>query len=375
MIPFNRPWIDSEEIRAVGLALSAGHVGGNGPITRRLQQNLAELLAVRQVLLTSSCTTALEMAMMLCLKPGDEVIMPSFSFVSTANSVIRAGGKPVFADINLDTHNLDPDSVEGAITPKTRAILPVHYGGQACPMHRLQELASSHGLIIIEDAAQALGSRYGGRFLGTLGLMGAYSFHATKNVLCGEGGAFITDDEELACKAEIILEKGTNRAEFLRGEVEKYSWQSVGGSFVLSDLLAAVLEVQVRKLDAIISARSKLWKRYSKELQPLVDSGKILLHRVEAEEEYNFHLFAFRTLAVPQAELLRELLRRGVEATFHFVPLHSSPYGRKHLPDQSSLPNTEAVASSLVRLPLYPGLTFAEQDRVIEALNDVYREA
>lgn len=373
MIPFNRPWIDNEEIEAVDLALSKGEVGGNGPLTRRLQKRLADLFGVRKVLLTTSCTTALEMAMMLFLEPGDEVIMPSFGFVSAANAVIRSGGRPVFADIDPDTYNLDPGSVEEAITPRTRVIFPAHYGGQACDMKRLQELTASRELTILEDAAQAFGSRWRERFLGTLGIMGAYSFHATKNLVCGEGGAFVTDDESLARRAEVVWEKGTNRVEFQRGEVDHYSWCDVGGSFVLSDLLAAVLEVQVGKLDAIISARRKRWERYEKELKPLAEGEKIRPHRVAVREEWNYHLFAFRTLAISQADLLRGLRQRGVEATFHFVPLHTSPYGRRYFPDQPALPQTEAVASSLVRLPLYPGLTVEEQDRVIEALNEAYR--
>lgn len=373
-VPFHRPSIGKEEEQAVVTALRAGALGGNGPITRRLQQHLADWLGVRQVLLTTSCTTALEMAMMLLgLKPGDEVILPSYSFVSTANAIIRAGGRPVFADIDPDTYNLDVEAVEQAVSPRTRAVLLIHYGGQGCDMDRFQALAATHQLSLVEDAAQAFGARYNACLLGTLGQMGAYSFHVTKNVVCGEGGAFVTDDEAIARRAEIIWEKGTNRSAFLRGEVDKYSWFDVGGSFVLSDLLAAVVEVQVQKLDTIIALRRQRWERYEKELGPLAAAGKIRLHRVEVPSEYNYHLFAFRTLAVPQAALIQELRRRGVEATFHFIPLHTSPYGRKHFPDQPALPHTDGVAASLVRLPLYPDLSVENHDRVVEAMYEVFK--
>lgn len=374
-VPFHSPFVGREEEQALVAALRAGALGGNGPITRRLQRRLAEGLGVRQVLLTTSCTTALEMAMMLLLEPGDEVVMPSFGYVTAANAVLRAGGRSVFTDIDPDTYNLDPDAVERAITPRTRVLFPTHYGGQASEMGRLGEIAEVHLLKIVEDAAQAVGSRYGDRPLGTLGDIGAYSFHVTKNLVCGEGGAFVTDDEALARRAEVIWEKGTNRSAFLRGEADKYSWCDVGGSFVLSDLLAALLEVQVERLDAIIAARRQRWERYAKELESLEMAEKIRLHKVEALSAFNFHLFAFRTLSVPQATLIGELRRRGVEATFHFVPLHTSPYGRKHFPDQPALPHTESVAASLIRLPLYPDLTAADQDRVIEAVSEVCQGA
>ncbi len=374
-VPFHSPFVGREEEQALVAALRAGALGGNGPITRRLQRRLAEWLGVRQVLLTTSCTTALEMAMMLLLEPGDEVVMPSFGYVTAANAVLRAGGRSVFTDIDPDTYNLDPDAVERAITPRTRVLFPTHYGGQASEMGRLGEIAEVHLLKIVEDAAQAVGSRYGDRPLGTLGDIGAYSFHVTKNLVCGEGGALVTDDEALARRAEVIWEKGTNRSAFLRGEADKYSWCDVGGSFVLSDLLAALLEVQVERLDAIIAARRRRWERYAKELESLEMAEKIRLHKVEALSAFNFHLFAFRTLAVPQATLIGELRRRGVEATFHFVPLHTSPYGRKHFPDQPALPHTESVAASLIRLPLYPDLTPADQDRVIEAVSEVCQGA
>lgn len=374
-VPFNRPYIGREEEQALVKAAREGALGGNGPITRRLQKRLADWLSVRKVLLTTSCSTALEMAMLLILNPGDEVIMPSFGFVTVASAVLRAAGRPVFADIDPDTYNLDPEAVEQAITPRTRAVLPIHYGGQACDMERLLELASSYNLCLVEDAAQGFGSRSGEQFLGTLGTMGAYSFHVTKNVVCGEGGAFLTDDEELASQAEILWEKGTNRAAFLRGKVERYSWFDVGGSFALSDLLAAILEVQVQKVDTIIAARRQRWERYANALEPLAAASKIRLHRVRVPSEFNYHTFALRTLAVPQDKLISELRLRGVEVTFHFVPLHTSPYGRKHFPEQPALPHTETVAASLVRLPLYPDLTPSDQDLVVEALNDVFRVA
>jgi dTDP-4-amino-4,6-dideoxygalactose transaminase len=375
-VTFNRPFLGHEEERALVRALREAAVGGYGCITRSLQRRLAEWLGVKQVLLTTSCTTALELAMMLLnLRPGDEVIMPSFGFVTAANAVIRAGGRPVFADIDVDTYNLDPKDAEKTLSPRTRAIMPVHYGGQACDMGRLQELADSHGLVIVEDAAQAVGSRWGGRLLGTVGRMGAFSFHVTKNLTCGEGGAFVIDDEALAHRAEILWDKGTNRSAFIRGEAEKYVWHDVGGNFALSDLLAALLEVQFQRLQDIIAARRQHWERYAKELEPLAATGKIRLHHVANPSEFNYHLFALRTIALPQADLIKELMERGVEAAFHFVPLHSSPFGRKLHPSTRALPNTHEVAASLVRLPLYPDLTLEEHCRVVEAIYEVFNGA
>jgi dTDP-4-amino-4,6-dideoxygalactose transaminase len=373
-IPFNRVHVGEEEKAALLQALEAGALGGNGPIGDRLQSALRERLNVRHVLLTTSCSHALELAAMaLELEPGDEVIMPSFTFVTSASSMVRQGARPVFVDIDERTFNIDPAKIEAAITPRTRAILPVHYAGQGCAMTEICAIAGRHNLAVIEDAAQALGASYAGQALGAIGDLGCFSFHVTKNVVCGEGGALATNDDRLAERAEILREKGTNRAKFLRGEVDKYTWVDVGSSFVPSDLLAAVALAQLGKMDAIHQRRRAVWERYQEGLRGLAGDGLISLPYVAPEARINWHIYAFRVTDVEQRDgLIEALKRRGVGATFHYVPLHTSPYAMNqwgYCP--GDLPVTERVAASLVRLPIYPDLSEADQAYIISALHGV----
>lgn len=374
-IPFVKPPLGKEERGAVIRALELGAIGGNGRFTSELRERMQEMFDVRHVILTTSCSDALELAMMvLGIGPGDEVIMPSFTFVSTANAVVRQGGVPVFVDIDPDTWNIDPIQIESHVTSKTKGIIPVHYAGQGCQMEEINCLATRYGLWVVEDAAQGVGARYNGRWLGTLGTIGCYSFHVTKNITCGEGGAFLTDDDALGYRAEIIAEKGTNRSAFLRGQVDKYTWVDVGSSFILSDLLAALLLVQMRHLDEITARRVAIWERFQRELQVLEDEGHIFLMKVRPQAQINGHIFAFR-LARPEKRdaVLRELRRRGVEATFHYVPLHTAPFARQHFPNCPELPVTDLVSRTLVRLPIFPDLTEEQQVYVVKTVCEVVR--
>lgn len=373
-IPFIKVYIGEEEKAAVLRALESGTLGGNGPIGAQLQERLRELLGVSHVLLTTSCTHAMELAAMaLRLGPGDEVIMPSFTFVSTASSVVRMGARPVFVDIDEATFNIDPAQIEANITPRTRAIAPVHYAGQGCAMEEIMGIARRYNLYVIEDAAQGLGGKYDGQSLGTIGHVGCFSFHVTKNVICGEGGAFVTDDDVVADRAEVIWEKGTNRSRFLRGEVDKYTWVDLGSSFVPSDLLSAIALAQLNKIDEIHQMRKAVWERYQEGLRELKQAGEIILPQVSPRAEMNWHIYAFRvTDAKRRDDVLDELKRRGIGATFHYVPLHSSPYARERWGYRpGDLPVTECVAASLVRLPIYPDLSREEQDYIIQSLYDV----
>lgn len=367
-IPFTLEYTGAEEAAAAARALQTHQLVGNGARCRAVEQQIREQFGARHVLLTTSCTHALEMAMLsLDIGPGDEVILPSFTFVSTANCVVLRGATPVFADVQPDTMNLDPEDVARRITPRTRAILPVHYAGVSCDMDALRDIASAHKLFLVEDAAQGVDATYKGAYLGTMGDFGCYSFHGTKNIVCGEGGALLTNDDELAAKAHIILEKGTNRAAFLQGQVDKYSWVSVGSSYVLSDLLAAVLEVQIGKRDEIRLKRGAIWHRYYEGLRPLADEGRITLPVVPAYASQNYHIF-YLHLSTPEArtEVLRELNASGIRATFHYVPLHSSPFGQRMGWDVDSLPNTEYLSRTLLRLPLFPGMSEEQIAHVLE---------
>lgn len=373
-IPFTKVRIGDEEKAAVLHALEIGAIGGNGPIGKQLQERLQALLGVRHALLTTSCSHALEMAAMaLQLRFGDEVIMPSFGFVTAASSIVRQGARPVFVDIDERTFNIDPDRIEPHITPRTRAILPVHYAGQGCAMDKIMEIARRHALFVIEDAAQGLGAKYDGQPLGTSGTAGCLSFHVTKNVVSGEGGALVTNDDAIAERSEIIREKGTNRSKFLRGEVDKYTWVDLGSSFVPSDLLSAIALAQLDKMDEMQQLRGAIWQRYQEGLRDLEKRGAIILPCVSPKSEMNWHIYAFRMADTERRDpVLEELKRRRIGATFHFVPLHSSPYAREHWGYRpEDLPVTERVAASLVRLPIYPDLSPSEQDYIIESLHDI----
>jgi dTDP-4-amino-4,6-dideoxygalactose transaminase len=373
VIPFSVPSFGEEEERAVAEALRSGRVGGGGPIGKRIQREMEARFGIKHALLTSSATHALDLALQaLDVGPGDEVILPSFTFVSVANAIMRSGARPVFAEISDETLDLDPGKLEEVMTTKTRAIIPAHYAGIGAPMERYMEIASHAGVSVIEDAAQGFGARRNSRWLGTLGEMGCLSFHETKNLTCGEGGAFLTEREDLFKRAEFIIEDGTNRAQFLRGEVDRYTWVGPGGNYVLSDILAAVLEVQMRRMEELQEARRRVFKRYDEALRDLACEGQIRLPVIPDNCEPNWHIFHIRLRSGEERDrVMREMRRRGVMCSFHFVPLHSSPFSTSHLGyREGDFPVTERVSRTLLRLPLYAFLR-NDVDRVLEALHEV----
>lgn len=374
-IPFNKPSVTGSELIYVGQAVAKGHTSGNGAFTKRAEQMLEASFDASRVLLTTSGTSALELAAMLCdLRPGDEVIMPSYTFVSSANAFVLRGATPVFVDIRPDTLNIDESLIERAITPRTRAIVPVHYGGVACEMDTIMAVARRHGLYVIEDAAQGVGAQYKGRWLGTIGNLGCYSFHETKNISCGEGGALVINDPAMAERAEILREKGTNRSMFMRGEVDKYSWVDVGSSYVVSDMLAAFLVGQLENLDRINARRLEIFTRYAELLAPLAAAGKVRLPSVPQDCTGNGHLFYVLTSDITERDALIAYLRqRGILAVFHYVPLHSAPYATTLGLPESRLPHTDDANARLLRLPMYFDLAEWEVDEVSATVHDFYR--
>jgi len=355
-IPFNKPFTIGPELEYIADAVARGHLSGDGHYTRLCHRWLEETLGAKRALLTHSCTAALEMAAMLCdIQPGDEVIMPSYTFVSTANAFVLRGAVPVFVDIRPDTLNLDEKLIEAAITAKTRAIVPVHYAGVACEMDMIMDIAHRHRLLVVEDAAQAVLSEYKGRRPGTIGHLGCLSFHETKNVISGEGGALLVNDAGLVERAEIIREKGTNRSKFFRGEVDKYTWVDIGSSFLPSELIGAFLWAQLERAEAIIARRRQLCAVYREALQDLADAGLLMLPQPEPEGVAgNGHMFYLITRsAAERSALLAHLKTAGVHAVFHYVPLHASPAGRRFGRSAGVLPVTENLADRLVRLPLF----------------------
>jgi dTDP-4-amino-4,6-dideoxygalactose transaminase len=372
-IALSVPWVDEREERRVGEALR-GRLAGDGPFCRSVEERLARRLGAHRVLLTTSCTHALELALLaLGVGPGHEVICPSFTFVSTANAILRVGAKPVFAEIDETTLGLDPADVERRLTAGTRAILPVHYAGFAPDMKAIGALARTHDLHVIEDAAQGLGATYESRALGTLGDAGCLSFHETKNITCGEGGALVASDPDLARRAEIIREKGTNRSAFLRGEVDKYTWVAEGSSYILSEVLAAMLEAQLDKLDEIQARRARISTFYRDALADWARAHDVTLPPADDGVRCgNHHLFYLRypTGAIRDA-VMPALRARGILATFHYVPLHSSPHGRALGHANLHLPVTDLVAATLLRLPLHPLLSEGDLARVVEAVRSI----
>ena len=364
-------WFDSAETDSVRRALS-GRVAGNGPFGQKVEQRLSAMLAGHRVLLTTSCTHALELALMaLGIGKGDEVICPSFTFVSTANAILRVGARPVFAEIEEETLGLDCADVATRLTPRTAALLPVHYGGIACDMDALTALARGRNLRVVEDAAQGLAASYRGAPLGTLGDAGCFSFHETKNVTCGEGGAVAISDPAIAARAEIMREKGTNRSAFVRGEVDKYTWVDEGSSYIISDVLAAILDAQLDKLPEIQARRRAVSQAYRERLAAWARRKGVKMPAPPPDRETNDHLFA---LLLPdparRAAFIAFLKAKGVMATFHYVPLHSSPFWEKYSGEAPSLPVTDRVAASLVRLPLHPRLSEEDLDRVVAAVEE-----
>jgi dTDP-4-amino-4,6-dideoxygalactose transaminase len=374
-IPFNKPFIAGKELYYIAQAVTLGNIAGDGPFTKACARLLQERFSIPRVLLTPSCTAALEMAAILCeLGPGDEVIMPSFTFVSTASAVARMGATPVFVDIRPDTLNIDESLIEAAITPRTRAIFVVHYAGVACDMDRIMAIAHRHDLLVVEDAAQGVNAFYGGRALGSIGHLGCYSFHETKNYICGEGGALCVNDERFVERAEIIRDKGTNRQRFFRGEVDKYTWVDVGSSYVPSEICSAFLYGQLEMLDVIAQRRQKIYEYYRDSLRPLEAQGLLRLPSLPAGCTSNHHLFY---VILPDGgtrdALLDSVREKGIQAVFHYVPLHSSPMGRKLAP-ATHLPRTDDLSSRLVRLPFYFGMEEAEQADVVDSVTSFLLE-
>ncbi|MFQ5508343.1 MAG: dTDP-4-amino-4,6-dideoxygalactose transaminase [Leptospirillia bacterium] len=368
-IRFNKPYATGKEVEYVQEALGAGRLAGDGPFTKRCAAWLEAYADCARALLTHSCTAALEMSALLAgVGPGDEVIMPSYTFVSTANAFVLRGGVPVFVDIREDTLNLDERLIERAITPRTRAIVPVHYAGVACEMDTIMEIAGRHRLPVIEDAAQGVIARYKGRPLGSIGQLGCFSFHETKNLISGEGGALLVNDPALAERAEIIWEKGTNRRQFFRGQVDKYTWSDVGSSFLPSDLVAAFLLAQLESGEEITRFRLAVWERYHTAFADLEAAGKVRRPIVPEGCEHNAHMYY---LLLPDLDARTRVLARlkeaGLSAVFHYVPLHSSPAGLKYGAVRDPLPNTEALSERLIRLPLWVDLP----DEVVERARDL----
>jgi dTDP-4-amino-4,6-dideoxygalactose transaminase len=370
MIPFNKPYITGNELRYIQEAIYNGHLSGNGPFTKRCQVLLRERYGFRHVLLTSSGTDALEMCAILAdIKEGDEVIMPSYTFVSTANAFVLRGACVVFADSERDTPNIDANLIEGLITPRTRAIVVVHYAGVACDMDAIMGIANRHGLIVIEDCAHAIDSYYRGTVLGSIGKLSAFSFHETKNVISGEGGMIVVNDKGLIERAEIIWEKGTNRTAFYRGEVDKYGWVDVGSSFLPSDITAAFLYAQLEAIEQIQERRRKIWEVYYKRLRPLEEKGFIRLPFIPEYAVNNGHLFYIICRSLEEREALRLYLNEeGINAVFHYQCLHKSQFYRHRHNNGRQLPMAEHYEQSLLRLPFHCYLTEDDIERVVETI-------
>jgi dTDP-4-amino-4,6-dideoxygalactose transaminase len=373
-IPFNRPHISGGECANIAQAMADGHLSGDGPFTRRCHQWLEQYSGAAKALLTHSCTAALEMAALLIdVQPGDEVILPSYTFVSTANAFVLRGAVPVFVDVRADTMNLDERQVESALTSRTRVIVPVHYAGVACAMDEIMQFAEQHGLVVVEDAAQGVMSAYRGRPLGSLGALGAYSFHETKNIISGEGGALLVSDPALAGRAEIIREKGTNRSQFFRGQVDKYTWVDLGSSLLPSEIVAGFLAAQLEQAPAITSRRLDLWDRYHTAFADLEAAGKLRRPVLPADCTHNAHMYylLLPTLYLRTA-FIEHMKACDIQCVFHYVPLHSAPYGRRVGRVSGSMQVTDDIADRLVRLPLWVGLE-EHIDRVIDAVHAFFR--
>jgi dTDP-4-amino-4,6-dideoxygalactose transaminase len=369
-ISFNVPYMTGKELHYIAQAHHGHKLAGDGPYTKHCHAWLEAETGAAKALLTHSCTAALEMAaLLLDVQPGDEVIMPSHTFVSTANAFVLRGAVPVFVDIRPDTLNLDEKLIEAAITPRTKAIAPVHYAGVACEMDTIMDIARRHGLKVVEDAAQGVMARYKGKALGSIGDLGAFSFHETKNVISGEGGALLVKDGTLALRAEIIREKGTNRSSFFRGEVDKYTWQEAGSSFLPGEITAAFLWAQLQEAEAITANRLSIWERYHEALVPLEARGLLRRPIVPADCEHNAHMYyVLLDPRVQRQSVLEYLKAQGISTVSHYVPLHSSPAGLRYGRTHGDLRNTDELANRLLRLPMWHGLHEEQQALVVEQL-------
>lgn len=371
-VPFNRPHMTGKELSYIAQAHQNHKLAGDGPFTAACSRWLEQRTGTRRALLTHSCTAALDMAAILAdIRPGDEVIMPSFTFVSTANAFVLRGGVPVFVDIRPDTLNIDESLIEAAITPRTRAVVPVHYAGVGCHMEAILDIARRRDLLVIEDAAQGVMSEHRGRSLGALGHLGTVSFHETKNVISGEGGALLVNDERFLARAEIIREKGTDRSRFFRGETDKYTWVDIGSSYLPGEIIAAFLWAQLEEAQSITAQRIELWNRYHARLDACERSGRIRRPIIPGGCRHNAHMYY---ILLPSAEqrtrLIARLKERGISAVFHYVPLHSSPAGKRFGRVAGSMANTDQLSSRLLRLPLWLGLGSDVPDAVAAAIED-----
>ena len=368
-IPLGRMTLRGREYAYIREAIDSGHIAGNGQFTKRAEDFIATCLGAPRVLLTHSCTAALEIAALLTLRPGDEVILPSFTFASAAGAFARCGAQLVFVDIDADTLNIDPRAVEAAITPQTRAIVAMHYAGAGCDVASLGKVAHASNAMLIEDAAHGFGASYRNRPLGSFGALAAFSFHESKNVTSGEGGALVVNDPTLVERAQVIRDRGTNREQFLRREVDEYRWIDVGSAYAPSDIVAAFLLAQIEDVADITADRLRLWQRYHEALEPLERAGSARRPIVRPENAHNGHIYYLLLAdASCRRTLLADLNRRGIGAAFHYVPLHSAPAGQKYGRAGGTLEVTEDVASRLVRLPLHVSLSDRDQDEVINAV-------
>lgn len=373
LIPFNRPSFEGRETEYIAAAIAAGHISGDGTFSKRCHEFLESQLGVAKALLTTSCTHALEMAaLLLDIKAGDEVILPSFNFVSAANAVVLRGARPVFIDVRRDTLNFDERRFEELITDRTRAAVPVHYAGVGCEMDAIVEIAGRRGVALVEDNAHGLFGTYRGQLLGTFGSMATQSFHETKNFSCGEGGALLINDQRFSERAEIVREKGTNRSQFFRGLVDKYTWTDIGSSYLPSDLLAAVLLAQLEARDSIQSKRQRIWSRYRRGLSEWAERTGVSLPLVPDDREQAYHMFYVLMPSLDSRQrLISHLKDEGILSVFHYLPLHLSPMGRHFGGMPGQCPVTEEISDRLLRLPFYNSLSEAQQDRVIDAVNEL----
>lgn len=369
-IPFNKPGFTGKELEYIKKAIKMNKLSGDGYYTHKCQKLLEKKFLIKKCFLTTSCTHALEMsAFLLDLKPGDEVITPSFTFVSTINAFVLRGAKPVFVDIDPLTLNIDHNKIEEKISKKTRAIFAVHYAGIGCEMDTILEISKKYGLYVVEDAAQAVSSKYKNKFLGTIGDLGTYSFHETKNYTCGEGGALLINNEEFITRAEIIREKGTDRSKFIRGEVDKYTWVDIGSSYLPSDMLAAYLYAQLENMEQIKRKRKNIFNYYYKNLKDLEKQEKLRLPYIPETCDSNYHMFY---IILPNEDirnsLMTKLKEKGIMASFHYIPLHLSKMGEKFEGKKNELPVTENISNRLLRLPFYNSLSEKETEYIVHWL-------
>ena len=373
-IPFNKPSFTGKELEYISNSVLSGKISGDGIYTQKCHELLEKQFKAEKVLLTTSCTHALELAsLLLDLTEGDEVIVPSYTFVSTVNAFMLRGAKPVFVDIREDTKNINENLIEEKITKKTKAIFPVHYAGISCNMDKIKKIAENHNLFVVEDAAQAVNAMYKSSYLGTIGTFGCYSFHETKNFICGEGGAIVINDERFVERAEIIREKGTNRTKFFRGEIDKYTWVDLGSSYLPSDVLSAFLYAQLENMDEITKKRKKIFSRYFEDFIDLKEKGIIQLPYIPFECISNYHMFyiVLRN-EIERGNLIDYLKKKGISSVFHYLPLHISGMGQKLGYKKGDCPVTEDISKRLLRLPFYNDLTAEEQKYIINSVREYF---